>query len=213
MIEKLKRQKIRAENLKYSNQQELDDIIRKTKLYLEQLFPSKVEYPFEVADIKFKPLNTIYSMDDKHEQNCIKAWNEGKNSLINLIDTRIEEYEILIGSQNSKQSKPIIEEKIITVENTEKINQLRRELAETRGKKTLWNRINWTTFLTLGIAILGGTFWFGKYIGENRFDNEKIELNKENEKLIKQNSNLNDSIQNLNNLLKNNQTINIPREK
>ena len=159
MIEKLKQLKNRAESLKYSDQQELDDIKRKTKLYLEKLFPGKISYPLEVGFISFKPSTTVYSMDDTHEKNCIKAWNDGKNSLVNLIDTRIEEYELLTVKKDFKLPKPIIREKIIEVENTDRIVQLQSELNRLRDKKSLWNKINWTTFLTIGIAILGGTFF------------------------------------------------------
>ncbi len=220
MIEKLRNQKNRAENLKYSDRQELDDIIRKTKLYLEQLFPNKVGYPFEVSDIKFKPSTTVYSMDDTQEKNCIKSWNDGKNGLINLIDTRIEEYELLDTKKDLKFQKPVIKERIVEVENTDKINQqqselnqLRKELNQSKNKKSLWNKINWTAFLTIGIAILGGTFLFGKYIGENRFDKEKIELNSRNERLINENSNLYDSIKIMNKSLRNNQIIQSPTEE
>ena len=202
MIEKLKQLKNRAESLKYSDQQELDDIKRKTKLYLEKLFPGKIGYPLEVGFISFKPSTTVYSMDDTHEKNCIKAWNDGKNSLVNLIDTRIEEYELSTVKKDFKLPKPIIREKIIEVENTDRIAQLESELNQLRNKKSLWNKINWATFLTIGIAILGGTFLFGKYIGENRFDKEKIELNTQNEMLNKENINLNDSIHTLNRKLK-----------
>ena len=202
MIEKLKKLKSRAENLKYSDEQELDDIKRKTKLYLEKLFPGKISYPLEVGYISFKPSTTVYSMDDTHEKNCIKAWNDGKNSLVNLIDTRIEEYELSTIKKDFKFQKTIIKEKIIEVENTDKINQLKAELNKLQNTKSLWNKINWGTLLTIGIAILSGTFLFGKYIGENRFDKEKIELNAENEKLNKENSNLNDSIKVINQSLK-----------
>ena len=202
MIEKLKQLKNRAESLKYTDQQELDDIKRKTKLYLEKLFPGKILYPLEVGFISFKPSTTVFSMDDTHEKNYIKAWIDGKNSLVNLIDTRIEEYELTTVKKDFKLPKPIIREKIIEVENTNRIAQLELELNQLRNKKSLWNKINWATFLTIGIAILGGTFLFGKYIGENRFDKEKIELNAENEMLNKENINLNDSINILNRKLK-----------
>lgn len=201
MIEKLKEQKSRAENLKYSDLKELDDIIRKTKLYLDQLFPDKFGYAIEVSLISFKPSTTVYGMNDTHGKNCIIAWNEGKNKLINLIDTRIEEYGLLTKKQNFKFQKPFIKEKIVEVENTDKIIQLQTELNEIRNKKSLFSKINWTAFLSIGITIISGTFLLGKYIGENRFDKEKIELNTENEKINRENSKLNDSIQNLNKIL------------
>lgn len=203
MIEQLKKLKSRAETIKYSDQKELDDIKRKTKLYLEKLFPGKISYPLEVSFISFKPSSTIYSNDEKQKENCKIAWNDGKNSLVNLIDTRIEEYELSKVKREIKFQKPIIREKIIEVENTDKILQLQVELNKERDKKSLWSKINWATLLTIGITILGGTFMFGKYIGENRFDKEKIELNSNNEKLTKKNTVLSDSIKVLNKSLKN----------
>ena len=50
-----------------------------------------------------------------NSENSIKAWNEGRNSLINLIDTRIEKYELIIRKQDSKTQKTIIKEKIINL--------------------------------------------------------------------------------------------------
>lgn len=111
MIENLKKLKNRAENLQYSDQRELDDIIRKAKLYIGQIFLNKFEYSLEVGLILFKPLTTVYGMDDTHEKNCIKAWNDGKKSLINFIDTRIEEYEISIKKEIIRMPKTIIREK------------------------------------------------------------------------------------------------------
>ena len=38
MIDKLKQVKTRAENLRYKDDQELDDIVRKTKMYVDKMF-------------------------------------------------------------------------------------------------------------------------------------------------------------------------------
>ncbi|WP_339754585.1 hypothetical protein [Algoriphagus aquimarinus] len=48
--------------------------------------------------------------------------------------------------------------------------------------------------LTILIALIGGSFVFGKYIGENRFDQKKIDLTEENKILIEDNFNLKESL-------------------
>ena len=189
MIEKLKILKKRAEDLNYKNSSDLDDIIGKTKLYLQQIFPNKIDYLHEVDKIKYTPL---YSFSDIsfHKD----AWQEGVKKLINFIDTRIEEYDIIISNKKMKQKIPIIREKIIKIEDTSKINQLYSELKKCKNKNNLWQKIDLTSLLTIGLVILGGTFLFGKYIGENRFDQKKIDLSNENENFTKENNQLRKTI-------------------
>lgn len=189
MIEKLKILKRRAEDLNYKNNSDLDDIIRKTKLYLQEIFPNKKDYLHEVDNIKYTPL---YSFSDIsfHKD----AWQEGVKKLVNFIDTRIEEYHIVISNKKMKQNSPIIKEKILKIEDTYKINHLNYELEKCQKKNRLWLKIDWAKVLTIGLAILGGTFLFGKYIGENRFDQKKIDLSNENENFSKENNQLRKTI-------------------
>lgn len=185
MIEKLKILKKRAEELNYKNNSELDDIIRKTKLYLQQIFPNKITYLHEVDKIKFTPL---YSFSDIsfHKD----AWQEGVKKLINFIDTRIEEYHII----SNEKKIPIIKEKILKIEDTSKINHLNSELEKCQKKKRLLQKKDWTKLLGVGLVVLGGTFSFGKYVGENRFDQRKIDLSNENENFSKKNNQLRKTI-------------------
>jgi len=189
LIEKLKILKNRAEDLNYKNNSDLDDIIRKTKLYLQQIFPNKIDYLHEVDKIKYTPLYNFSDISFHKD-----AWQEGVKKLINIIDTRIEEYDIIISHKKMKQRIPIIREKIIKIEDTSKINQLDSELKKCQKKKNLWQKIDWATLLTIGLVILGGTFLFGKYIGENRFDQKKIDLSNENENFTKENNQLRKTI-------------------
>lgn len=187
MIENLENLKSRTQFLNYSDKKELDYIKRKAKMYLEQLFPSKFLYPGEVDAIKFTPL---YAVGDTSESEYRKAWNDGKEQLVNLLDTRIEEYKInvrkiqqLQSAQATQvsQSKNIIEiEKIVEVENTQRIQSLTQELDNLRRKKRLWSRLDWSVVVTIFLTLLGGSFLLGKYIGENRFDQEKIQLSDSN---------------------------------
>jgi hypothetical protein len=198
--DKLENQKLRAQKLNYKDKKELDDIISKTKLYVKQLFPLDL-HQLELGLISFKPTSTIYGNDSKQNKNEIDAWQEGKDKLINFIDTRLEEYELTSIKKKPDNNisipveKIIYKDKIVKVENTDRINDLENKLRNVQNKKNIWQKINWATFLTISIAVLGGTFLFGKYIGENRFDNDKIKLyesNKsfetENKKLQKANS-------------------------
>lgn len=170
MESKLKELKTRAENLRYKDKQELDDILRKTKMYLEKIFPNKFTYSHEVDRINFMPM---YALDKNGYED---AWQNAKQELINLLDTRIEES--LIGNVQKETSQHEIQvvEKIIKVEDKTKINQLTKDIETLRNKKNLWERINWAVFLPIIFTAIGGSFYFGKTIGENKFDNEKLDL-------------------------------------
>lgn len=187
MKEKLSELKSRAQNLRYNDKKELDDIQRKTKMYLEKLFPMKFTYPGEVDSIKFYPSYHVSGMGSGPYQ---EAWSKGKEELINLLDTRIEEADIL--SKQTVESKPKVQvvEKVVTVEDHSKIDELNQEIKALRESKNLWQKINWTALITIIISLLGGSFFFGKYVGQVKFEKEKIDLFTENQDL----TNLNDSL-------------------
>lgn len=187
MKEKLSELKSRAQNLRYNDKKELDDIQRKTKMYLEKLFPMKFTYPGEVDSIKFYPSYHVSGMGSGPYQ---EAWSKGKEELINLLDTRIEEADIL--SKQTVESKPKVQvvEKVVTVEDHSKIDYLNQEIKALRVSKNLWQKINWTALITIIISLLGGSFFFGKYVGQVKFEKEKIDLFTENQDL----TNLNDSL-------------------
>lgn len=187
MKEKLSELKSRAQNLRYNDKKELDDIQRKTKMYLEKLFPMKITYPVEVDSIMFYPSYHVSGMGSGPYQ---EAWSKGKEELINLLDTRIEEADIL--PKQTVESKPKVQvvEKVVTVEDHSKIDELNQEIKAIRESKNLWQKINWTALITIIISLLGGSFFFGKYVGQVKFEKEKIDLFTANQDL----NNLNDSL-------------------
>ncbi len=181
MIDKLKELKSRTQNLKYDDKKELDDIQRKTKLYLEKLFSNKFTYPGEVDRISFSPSFYVSGMGS---QPYLDSWNQGKQELINLLDTRIEEANINTSKPQSDKQIVNIVEKIVQVEDYKRINDLTQELNAVKAKKSLWERLNYFALGGIILTVLGGSFFLGKYFGENRFDKEKIDLLFENKNHI-----------------------------
>ncbi len=173
MTEKLEQLKTRAQNLRYKDEKELDDIVRKTKMYLEKLFPSKFTYSSEVGLIRFTPGYYVSGMGDGPYR---ESWAKGQQELINLLDTRIEELKI----ENSKVKAPKPEvqvvERIVEVQDNKRINELNQEVAALRGSKSLWKKINWGIFIPSILTIVGGAYYFGYQNGKAQFDLEKLEL-------------------------------------
>lgn len=185
MIKKLEELKIRTENLIYKDQKELDDIKRKAKLYLEQLFPNKFTYQGEVDNIPFFP---SFWVDGMGSQPYIDSWNKGKGELVNLIDTRIEEAKIITAAP--KEEKVKIVEKVIQVVDNKRIEELTQELVALKGSKNLWHRINYFALGTIILTLISGAFFLGKYFGENKFDQQKIDLLFENKDLLRKQDSL-----------------------
>ncbi len=185
MVKKLEELKIRTENLIYKDQKELDDIKRKAKLYLEQLFPNKFTYQGEVDKITFFP---SFWVDGMGSQPYIDSWNKGKGELLNLIDTRIEEAKII--TSNPKEENIKIVEKIIQVVDNKRIEELTQELGALKGSKSLWQRINYFALASVIISFVSGAFFLGKYFGENKFDQQKIDLLFENKDLLRKQDSL-----------------------
>ena len=173
MKEKLEELKTRAQNLRFDDTKELDDIIRKTKMYLEKIFPMKFTYSSEVDSISFHPSFYVSGMGNGPYE---KTWANGKQELINLLDTRIEEYEIELAKQPKSQPEVTVIEKVVKVQDNTRINELIQENNELRKSKSLWNQINWTVLITIMLTVIGGTFYLGLSLGNARFDKEKLEL-------------------------------------
>jgi hypothetical protein len=194
MIDKLKELKQRTEKLNYNDKKELDDIQRKTKLYLEKVFPNKFTYSGEVDRISFFPSFYVSGMGSEP---YINSWKSGKEELINLLDTRIEELHLEnMNPKNAEEPVKVIE-KVIHVEDYKRINELTQELNAVKAKKTLWERINYFALGSIIFTLVGGAFVFGKYFGENRFDQKKIQLLYDNNNLKEHNDSLNISIKHL----------------
>jgi hypothetical protein len=180
MIKKLEELKVRTENLIYKDKKELDDIQRKSKLYLEQLFPNKFTYSGEVDKITFFPSFWVDGMGDKP---YIDTWNKGKGQLVNLLDTRIEEAKLI--TSNPKEENIKIVEKVIQVVDNKRIEELTQELVALRGSKNLWQRLNYGVWISIILTLISGAFFLGKYFGENKFDQQKIDLLFENKDLLR----------------------------
>jgi hypothetical protein len=205
LIEKLEELKSRAESLNYKDEKELDDIIRKTKMYVEKLFPMKFTYQSDIDSIKFKPSFYVSGMGDQPYRD---SWSSGKQKLINFLDTRIEEKTIEPKPKPKTVSEPRIIEKIVTVQDNSRIDELTQENNELRKSKSLWNKINWGIFIPSLLTVLGGAFYLGNLIGNARFDTEKLEifennnlLEKKNDSLTKELDSANSKIQNLTKLI------------
>lgn len=187
MIEKLKELKVRTENLLYKDEKELDDIIRKTKMYVEKLFPMKLTYSLDVDSIKFRPSYYVSGMGDKENR---AAWTSGQQKLVNFLDTRIEEKLLEQRTQPKITLEPKIIEKIVPVPDNYRIDQLTQENMALRKSKNLWNRINWAILIPSILTAIGGAFVLGIYIGRAQFDNEKLELFERNNYLENQHDSL-----------------------
>lgn len=190
MIEKLKELKSRAETLGYKNEKELDDIVRKTMMYVDKMFPMKPTYKSDVEFIRFKPSFYVTGMG---EQPYRDSWNSGKQKLINFLDTRIEEKELELKSKpkiEKENQEPRVIEKILTVQDNSRIEELTQENTELRKSKSLWNRINWAIFIPSILTALGGAFVLGIFIGKAQFDTEKLELFQKNQSLEARNDSL-----------------------
>lgn len=179
MTEKLSELKTRAERLRYKDEKELDDILRKTKMYVEKLFPTKFTYSSEIDFIKFKPSFFVSGMG---EQPYRDSWSKGQQELINFLDTRIEELKLEQNEKPQKTPKPQVIEKIITVQDNSRIDQLTQENTALRKSKSLWNRINWGIFIPICLTIVGGAYYFGYQNGKAQFDLEKLQLFESNKK-------------------------------
>lgn len=182
LIESLITLKSRASQLRYNDTDELDDIMRKTKMILSKLFPLKFTYLSELDKIRYTPYAYASNISPSVSY---KAWHDGQQELINLIDTRIEEAKIEFSSKPPLQPRVPYVEKIVKVEDTARIDKLLDENNRLKNGNSLWNRINWTTLLTTTFTIIGGAFVLGYHLGQAKFDKEKLDLSKENEELGK----------------------------
>ncbi|MBI2271774.1 MAG: hypothetical protein HYU69_15645 [Bacteroidetes bacterium] len=99
----------RAKNLRYNDTNDLDDIIQKTKLHLNRYFPDKPVYSKEISDISFAP---TYSFGDSDDSLYRSAWDRGRQKLVNLLDTRIEEYNLILSEKNKSNNQPTPEKQV-----------------------------------------------------------------------------------------------------
>ncbi len=141
-FEILKIQLNRAKSLSYNDHITLDDIVRKSKMTLENLIPTKF-YSIEIGQIKF-PNHYIVSMPESTYKN---DWEKGKGQLINLLDTAIQDYELQSKNQKSK-TQEIIRERVIQVKDETATNDLKDEFKNYKQSVK-----NWSLFIIFSISI------------------------------------------------------------
>lgn len=177
-FEKILELKKRAEQLNYNEKKELDDLQRKSKMCVENLFPLKPTYKTEVDQIKFYP---SYWVDGMGSKVYTDAWENGKQELINFLDTRIEEAKLNIQHTNSSTKESAVIKEVF-IKDQERVLKLEGEVSRLEGKQRLWKKVDLSVFVTIAIAVISGAFALGYYLGNNHFDKEKLELYNENQR-------------------------------
>jgi len=126
----------KAENLQLFNDAELDDIKRKGKMALENIFPWKT-YSTDIKYIQFKQ---IHYSPAAYQIN--QDWKDGQNKLINLIDTAIKDYEIQLSKKEDEptpvQTRIVIQEKIVPVIDQSSIRKINQQFGEYRQTIRKW---------------------------------------------------------------------------
>jgi hypothetical protein len=146
----------RTKLLTYKNEKELDDIRKKGKMAMENLFPTK-SYWIEIGNIKFPQFHYV----QVSESTWRKEWEDGKNELINLLDTALldlkSKKEKLASTPRPTKEKIVIQEKIVPVIDESAIREIKEEFADYKRSVT-----NWTLYaiLTLIISLVLWTMFF-----------------------------------------------------
>lgn len=90
-IEAFQEIKIDFEKLDYKDSSELDRLSRRLKMMISKVFEPNSDYLEDLNNIHFSPL---YFYIDMPESRIVDAWNTGKNSTVNLIETITEELKL-----------------------------------------------------------------------------------------------------------------------
>ena len=159
----------RTQSLQLFNDTELDDIRRKGKMALENIFPWKT-YSTDIKNIQFKQ---IHYSPISYQIN--QDWKDGQNKLINLIDTAFMDYEIQISKKENKptsvQTKIVIQEKILPVFDQSAINEINQQLVEYRQTRRKWG------YFTLLLILSTVSLWlFYNFSNWNWLDNHPRKL-------------------------------------
>jgi hypothetical protein len=137
----------RAKLLTYKDEKELDDIRKKGKMALENLFPTN-SYWIEIGNIKFSQFHYV----QVSESTWNKEWEAGKNELVNLLDTALlnlkSKKEKLASIPTPTKEKIVIQEKIVPIIDESAIRQIKEEFADYKRSIT-----NWTLYIILTILI------------------------------------------------------------
>jgi hypothetical protein len=102
----------RAKSLTYKNDKELDDIRKKGKMALENLFLTK-SYWIDIGNIKFSRFHYTQVSESTYR----KDWSDGQNKLINLLNTALldlkSKKEKSAAKPSQKNERIVIHEKIV----------------------------------------------------------------------------------------------------
>jgi hypothetical protein len=167
-LSKFEELKQRAEKLQYNDLNEQDDIMRKTSMYVTNCFENKEQLLKDLEEISFYPLYPIANPLSGYNE---RAWEQGRQELVNFLDTRIEELKL--------KNEIIRNAKADTIVNHSGMSPI-------TGGKIIGNDskyqhgVNWSWVVPTLIVLFGGSFWFGFYVGTTRFDSEKNQLYNEN---------------------------------
>lgn len=128
-IEVLQNTLERTQSLKYQDDHNLDDIIRKGKMVLQNLFPTKL-YWIEIEQIHFRQ-----HTGNVTEEVLMRYWIKAQQQLINLFHTALLDYTI----QQQKMNQKKVTERVITVLDKEGVDAIRLELKNYKKKVRNWS--------------------------------------------------------------------------
>lgn len=99
--------------LKYRNKDHLDKILRRGAMIIRNIYGDRSPYLFDLANIDYYPDFAPSTEEYKSEK-----WESGKNQIINLLNTMLEE-QTLFGKQTiarrDKKKKPINDNRVFIV--------------------------------------------------------------------------------------------------
>jgi hypothetical protein len=160
----------RAKSLTYNNDKELDDIRKKGKMALENLFPTK-SYWIEIGNIKFSQ----YHYTQVSESTYKKDWTDGQNELINLLDTALldlkSKKEKAAQKPSSTKERIVIQEKIVPVIDESAIRTLREEFSGYKKSVT-----NWSIYAVLALLLSSSLWVMFFYSGWEWYDGHEKKL-------------------------------------
>jgi hypothetical protein len=149
----------RAKALTYKNENELDDIRKKGKMALENLFPTKT-YFIDINNIKFSQFHYIQMPETTYKDD----WEKGKNELVNLLDTALldndEKQKIKKVESQPLKEKIVFRDKIVSIIDDSAVNSIKLEFQE--YKKAVFN---WAIYL-FSLIILTISIWMMFFFSE-----------------------------------------------
>ena len=171
----------RARNLKSFDKDEGEDLKIKTIEAFKVLFANDLERNFQLKEMRFS-----YSPVEN------TSFRETKNQLVSILESKID-----VLQYGTRQSPLVYPNKFIPKSNIavgeayEKrltsanevvskseiiIDTLQSEIRTLKSRVRFEKKLRVFKDISIGCVFLAGAFSFGYYFGNNRFDNEKINL-------------------------------------